>query len=192
MPPDLKRLFLAIPLPTELQHVAQAVQQGIRALNPERSCAWVPPENLHLTLRFLGALTPTQSARVTEALAGLPKNAPIALSLADLGSFPALTWARVIIWNLQPNPDLMLFQQTLEACMQTLGIAPPEHPYHPHVTLGRLRKPQAAPLNLPERQAWDVPPQACHWQPEAWHLFESCPSSQGVVYQSVQVFDWHV
>lgn len=190
MPPESKRLFLAISLPPKLQQAAQMVQKRIQALNPECSCAWVPPENLHLTLRFLGRLTFGLRVAVTEALAELPVSPPLALSLAHLGCFPTLRLARVIIWNLQPNPDLNAFQQTLELCLQPLGLAPPEHPYHPHVTLGRLRKSPSAPLRLPELQQCGIYPNACHWQPQTWHLFESSPSPQGVVYRSLQAFHW--
>lgn len=191
MPPEPKRLFIAISLPSELRAVAQAAQKLLQERHRDLSCAWVLPEKMHLTLRFLGLQGEAQIAQLSESLPlALADRLAFQLQLDDFGCFPALEWARVVFWNVYPSPALMELQQALEQQLLQQGFAPAEHPYHPHLTLGRVRQPQAAPLHLPEPRllAAVLPMPAWVWQVEQIELLESVPSPNGFVYNTLERF----
>jgi 2'-5' RNA ligase len=191
MRPEPRRLFIAISLPPELRAVAQAAQKLLQERHPGLSCAWVLPEKMHLTLKFLGLQSDAQIVKLTEILPlALAERSAFPLQLDAFGCFPALAWARVIFLNVCPRPALMALQQALEQVLLQQGFAPAEHPYHPHLTLGRVRQPQAAPLRLPESHllADVLPMPAWDWQVEQIALYESVPSPNGFVYNTLERF----
>lgn len=133
------RTFIAIELPPGVKRVMGDVEQELKAASPA-PVRWVKPDNIHLTLKFLGnvdsALTPGLIDGVREAVAGL---GPFHLSLAGLGAFPNPARARVV-WvglegDLEPLADL---QQRVEGQTAKLGFAKDERPFSPHLTLGRV------------------------------------------------------
>ncbi|MBT9545513.1 MAG: RNA 2',3'-cyclic phosphodiesterase [Candidatus Sericytochromatia bacterium] len=191
MPPEPKRLFIAISLPPELRALARAAQKLLRECHPNLPCAWVLPEKMHLTLKFLGLQSDAQIVKLTEILPlALAERLAFQLQLDGFGCFPALEWARVVFWNVYPRPALMELQQALEQQLLQQGFAPAEHPYHPHLTLGRVRQPQAVPLHLPEPHllAAVLPMPAWNWQVEQIELLESVPSPNGFVYNTLERF----
>ncbi len=191
MPPEPKRLFIAISLPSELRAVAQAAQKLLQERHRDLSCAWVLPEKMHLTLKFLGLQGQAQIAQLSELLPlALAGRSAFQLQLDDFGCFPAVVRARVIFWNVCPMPALMELQQTLEQLLLQQGFAPVEHPYHPHLTLGRVRQPQAVSLSLPESHllADILPMPAWVWHVEQIELLESVPSPNGFVYNTLERF----
>ncbi|MGE3726924.1 MAG: RNA 2',3'-cyclic phosphodiesterase [Candidatus Sericytochromatia bacterium] len=190
MPPEpkLKRLFIGISPPPALRLVAQAAQKLCMQQQPDLACAWVLPENMHLTLRFLGFQSDAQVAQLKEILpAALAERSGFELHLGGFGCFPALAGARVLFWNVEPESALMELQRELESRIQALGAAPAEHPYYPHLTLGRIRKPMRAPLSLPEPGVL-AETQLRPWTVTQIELFESVQGPQGVVYHTLADF----
>ena len=115
---------------------------------------WVPPENLHVTLRFLGDIAPAQVASLvahvrvqTEALA------PFALRLAALGSFPSARRPRVVLLELSPLAPLAELARAVERGVVSAGCAPEPRAFRGHLTLGRVRErgtpPSLAVLAVP-------------------------------------------
>jgi RNA 2',3'-cyclic 3'-phosphodiesterase len=128
------RLFVAIPLPAKLK----AILAGLRTeLDGAR---WVPIENLHLTLRFLGE-THEDAA---EALVGeLPLIAfeAFEVEINGVGTFPNVRDPRVLYARVVPTSYLTSLQQDVERMTESLGFEPESRPYRPHITLARLRRP---------------------------------------------------
>lgn len=114
---------------------------GVRDRLPR--ARWVPAENAHLTLLFLGetdeALVPSLSAALGEAFA---RYAPMPLRLSGGGTFPPERPARVAWVGLSAPPELSLLQADVtRAAVETVGHQPEDRPYHPHVTLARCNPP---------------------------------------------------
>lgn len=131
MPAD--RLFIAIPLPASMR------DQLAGLLTPMRSIAWTRPEQLHLTLRFLGEVDVDWSARMEAALSGVQVE-PFLLPVAGMGAFPPRGTARVIWVGVgQGHPRLHQLRQRIDDALLGTGFPLDVRIFHPHVTLGRVK-----------------------------------------------------
>jgi 2'-5' RNA ligase len=141
------RLFLGLPIPPEL---AQALTRLTRAIELPKGPLH-RPENLHLTLVFLGEVAEPTLPPIQQELSEL-HFAPCPLKLSSLGTFPR---AGVLYAEVEPTRPLLHLQAKLAASMARCGFAPEDRPYHPHITLAcfhgplRLNKShQALPSSL--------------------------------------------
>ncbi|MBK8834746.1 MAG: RNA 2',3'-cyclic phosphodiesterase [Anaerolineae bacterium] len=86
------RVFLAILLDPPLRDALRACVRALQAAHPPARLRWVGDEQHHLTLHFLGEISPTQVEAVTRALAAIPPPvAPLSLTLGGLGAFPSFS-----------------------------------------------------------------------------------------------------
>jgi 2'-5' RNA ligase len=133
------RLFVAINLPeTERGNVARAlVGLGAEGL-PVR---WSAREALHLTLKFLGEVPDARAGEIGAALAEAVRGArPFDVTLSGLGGFPELARASVVWLGVERHPALELLANDVELALAALGFESELRPFHPHVTLGRVRR----------------------------------------------------
>jgi 2'-5' RNA ligase len=109
-----------------------------------RGVAWVAPDNLHVTLKFLGHVEPARLERVGHALAGVAsQHAAFDLEVRGLGAFPTPTRARVIWAGLVGGtPALGALAASVEKVLAESGFAPEGRPFAAHLTLARVREPR--------------------------------------------------
>ena len=102
---------------------------------------WVSPENLHLTLRFLGDTAGEQLPGLAVGLDALGlRHRPFTLSVAGIGCFPNLRRPRVIWAGLQDAQErLGPLQQEVEEMVKGVGWPAESRSFRPHLTLGRVR-----------------------------------------------------
>jgi recombination protein RecA len=120
---------------------AAELREGAAAIS------WVRPENLHLTLRFLGVVDEAGLARVREALEEAAAwTAPFAVRLGGLGGFPSPRAPRVVWVGVEAGAEaLAMLHARVESALAARGIPRETRPFHAHVTLGRARDPRGAP-----------------------------------------------
>lgn len=136
------RLFIALELPPEIiQHIA-AVQQGLKQRAPQGAVRWVKPGNIHLTLKFLGDVPIDQREALEDALAQVVEDrAPFQLAAGGLGCFPNARRPSVIWMGLTDDiATLHALRDAVEAHIAPLGYPTDDRPFHPHLTLGRVRR----------------------------------------------------
>ena len=130
MPAD--RLFVAIPLPAPVREQLAALYET------SGSIAWTRPEQLHLTLRFLGEVGPEWTDSFGDALE-LVQVEPFVLPVTGLGVFPPRGQARVIWIGVgHGHPRLYQLRQQIDDALLGTGFPLDVRIFHPHVTLGRL------------------------------------------------------
>ena len=103
---------------------------------------WVRPDNMHLTLKFLGEI-PIESCKEMEAAIAMAADgvAPINLAVKGVGVFSNIKHARVIWAGMAGDTGgLVNFQQHLDAHLSKIGIGPEKRPYRAHLTLGRINR----------------------------------------------------
>jgi len=133
------RLFVAANLTGAVKEALAKVQQALRALGGDVS--WVKPENLHITLKFLGEVEggrlETVKGVIASSVAGC---GPVFLSFAGLGTFPNLRAPRVIWVGVKEGFEgLSFLQANLEEGFHGIGFPRETRPFTPHLTLGRVR-----------------------------------------------------
>ncbi len=133
------RLFLAVLLPDPVKTL---VGEQIATMAGEGwPVRWVQPEGAHLTLRFLGETTRERAELVRLAMpAVVAAHEPFDLRTATLGVFPNFRHPRVLWLGLHgPTHRLQALADDVNRAVTELGFPPAEDPYHPHITLGRVR-----------------------------------------------------
>ncbi len=125
------RLFVALDLPGQLRTRLSWMAGGLPGAR------WVPPENYHLTLRFIGELPRFRAEEVDLALAGL--RAPgFALQLAGVGAFEKAGRVNALWVGVERSPQLDHLQAKVETALQRAGLDRERRRFLPHVTLARM------------------------------------------------------
>lgn len=126
------RLFVALVLPEPVRLRLSLLGGGVPGAR------WVPVENLHLTLRFVGEVDEGRSQDIDAALQSV--RAPgFALILEGIGYFGPARAARSIHIGVRRNPALDHLYQKIESALVRSGCEPEGRKFSPHVTLARLR-----------------------------------------------------
>jgi RNA 2',3'-cyclic 3'-phosphodiesterase len=142
----LLRVFFAVELPEEVRSRAGEHISDLRNRLPEVRAGWERPEKLHITLKFIGEVEPEASA----ALARAAERAAAALSpfhfvIQDAGAFPVRGLPRVLWLGVQDaSGSLARLHKSLEQECEGAGFPCEERPFHPHLTIARLRRPEGA------------------------------------------------
>ena len=133
------RAFIAIDLPDGVKSFLSEAQETLK-LHGFR-VKWVRPQNIHLTLKFLGDTAIADTDKIAEAMALAAKNCPIvSLTAKGIGVFPNVRRPRVIWAGLNGQLEtLAKLQQTLDAHLADLGFAGDTRAFKSHLTLGRVK-----------------------------------------------------
>ena len=135
------RAFIAIELSPEIQeklkHLTSQLKQQLEGVPVK----WVPVENIHLTLKFLGNVSITNIEVLERILeAEVSNHHPFEISVGELGAFPSTRRPRVAWVKLQAPPDLFEIQRCIEQEAARLGYAREKRSFKPHLTLGRVSR----------------------------------------------------
>jgi len=128
-----KRLFVAIDPPPEIRELLAGLCSGL----PE--ARWIAPEQLHLTLCFIGDVSGAAFLDVKEALGGI-HHRPLLLRLQGVGFFPPRGLPRIIWVGIEHNEPLEVLQRKITARLFSLGLEPENRKFSPHITLVRLHQ----------------------------------------------------
>lgn len=136
------RAFVALPLSDPTHRQLSRIQHTLQRDIPQRAVKWVSPEKIHLTLFFLGEIFASRVDAIKEALAVVARNAwPITVQVGGLGVFPRPSKARVLWVGLRDSAEhLALLHMAVNEALEQLGYEPDRRPFHPHLTLGRVRR----------------------------------------------------
>ncbi len=134
----MPRLFIAIDLPESIKDLLETLRADLAG------AVWVKRQTYHLTLRFLGDQVPIAQANATAASLTAVQFTPFDLRVRGVGRFPPdpRSAARVLWAGIEAPPDLAQLHADLSAVLTSLGFPPEDHPFHPHVTLARMKLPR--------------------------------------------------
>ena len=125
------RLFVGIELPWSLRERLTLLCGGVPGAR------WVPADNYHLTLRFIGEVAAFEAEEIDAALAALRGRA-FPLTLAGVGTFSKAGRETALWAGVERNPTLEHLQSKVETALQRAGCAAERRRFTPHVTLARL------------------------------------------------------
>jgi 2'-5' RNA ligase len=133
------RTFIAIELPGAILDLLKTVQGRLKSEHLDFK--WVQPENIHLTLRFLGDISPEMVPKIENAMEQAAKGvAPFTLLPKGLGAFPGLHRPRVLWMGVGGDTDqLQKLYRSLTNQLEIAGLEKETRPYAGHLTLGRAK-----------------------------------------------------
>ncbi len=126
------RLFVAIDLPESVKERLALLCCGLPGAR------WVDPDQIHLTLRFIGEVDGGLFRDIRDVLA-TTEGECFSLQLSGIGFFPPRGKPRVIWAGLQRNESLLKLRNRMESRLVDLGLEPEGRKFSPHITLARLK-----------------------------------------------------
>ena len=133
------RAFIAIVLPSGIKGAVSKIQGELKTTLPKIS--WTKPDNLHITLKFLGEISPQQLSNIKQVITEVAKtNTWFQIKFKTIGVFPNIKQAR-IIWigtNQVPLRMKKIVEQLELKCMK-LGIPKEKRLFYNHITVGRIK-----------------------------------------------------
>jgi len=181
------RLFVAFEIPFEIRAQITSLINELRPVVP--GAKWVRPENLHLTLKFIGETETGAVEAIRGVLARVHMQAPLELQFKGLGFFPTETKPRVLWMGVEGPPGLSQLAGEIETALETLGFPSEQRAFTPHLTLARLegkRLPDRARSAIEKNRSREFGT-VCAAQ---FHLIESKLKSAGAEYTTVQTFSF--
>jgi 2'-5' RNA ligase len=137
--PEVLRLFVAVELPANVRQRLADVADEVRGMGLER-LRWVRPENIHITLKFLGETPAERRPQIEDALRAAAEGvAPHELTLGELGKFGGRQNPRVLWVDVRGDVDaLKTLQKRVDTRMASLDFPSDERPFAAHLTLARV------------------------------------------------------
>jgi len=191
----MRRLFVALDLAIGVVEELLNIQEEFHAYLdangdlPQTRMRWTHPENIHLTLKFLGDTDDALVSRLSDTISGLVKPLfPFEVETKGLGFFPAPELPRIFWCGFDPESAevLALLQQAIERDLGELGFAPNERAFHPHITLGRVKS-RSNPNFAKFAQKYENKSFGKSYVKD-FVLYESILTPKGPVYQVVERF----
>ena len=133
------RSFIAVEIPAEIQRTILRHTASLQKTLVKPLVRWVEAQNLHLTLKFLGDVAPEALEQLNGALkVELINQGSFSMSVAGLGMFPNPQRPRIIWIGLEAPSALSTLQHSVDTVAALMGYIPEEHPFSPHLTIGRV------------------------------------------------------
>ena len=179
-----RRLFTALDIAVE---VRAALVELVRQLSPAAPFRWSPPENLHITTKFIGNWPADQYEQLLQILAAVAKPGPIEIAIRGLGWYPNPHSPRILFAGIQAGPVLQGLHQQTDAACAAIGIPAETKPFNPHLTLARSKSPDG--LQAVRQLIAQLPSTAFgEFTARAFHLYESVPGLAGSEYTKLEEF----
>ncbi len=142
---EVLRLFIGIKLSDKVRETLGNLKDELN--EKLAGVRWVPIENLHITLKFLGNCEQGKVEAVAAVLDPLRKYLPCPVEIGGLGGFPSSGSAKIIWVGVDDPGDIIeeIYRSCEKGCGR-LGFKKERRKYHPHVTIGRCR---GRPVRLP-------------------------------------------
>ena len=135
------RAFIAVNLSPEILEGIEQVSLDLRARMKDVPVRWVPVENIHLTLKFLGNVS-TANLEILKDILGkvVSSHSECDISVGGIGAFPKPHNPRVIWVGMEVPQELVTLQHNIEIETARLGYSREHRPFSAHLTFGRVSR----------------------------------------------------
>jgi 2'-5' RNA ligase len=184
--PLRRRLFAAIALEEPARREVASLQKHLAAKvsGPDGMPRWSRPDQMHLTLVFIGSVDPQRAATIVAAGEPPIAVAPFGMSLAGIGVFPPRGAPRVLWLGVGEGAESVIrIRQIVAGRLAAAGVELEARPFHPHVTLARWKESRASDGR--RVRGADIGRSAIHSMVDAVTLFESRPGPGGSIYTPI-------
>ena len=137
--PGSVRLFVAIDPDDKLRAGLADRVEALRAeLGRDSAIRWVAPENLHVTLRFIGSVERAQAEAIACAIEPPMAMSPFEMTPGAGVAFPEARQPRVLAVRVEPSDGFAVVRDEIEGRLVRSGVAPERRLFTPHLTVGRV------------------------------------------------------
>lgn len=182
------RAFIAIELPQIIKTALAKLQEQLKQSGAD--VKWVEPQNIHLTLKFLGEINQEQLVLIKQIIDDTARDRKtFPASISSLRAFPKINFPRVIWAGISPGDnETKEIVRDLEEKIQKLGIPKEERPFAAHITLGRVRslKNKEKLVQALNSLTPDLSAQPIEFPVLKITLFKSTLSPKGPSYEAIQ------
>ncbi len=132
------RCFIAIELPEAVKSALTGIEEELKKTRAD--VRWVKPENIHLTLKFLGNIEEKQTDEIIKIMGDVcSRYYPFNLEIRGMGAFPNIKSPRVLWVGIEGNDTLKTLQEEIDKGMETIGFEREDRAFTAHLTIGRFR-----------------------------------------------------
>lgn len=131
------RLFVALPVPAEVRENLRSLLDQLHAVDSHQR--FIPPENLHLTLKFIGEVPPDRLAAIAAQLEKVRLSVFVELQFRGIGFFPNARRPSVAWVGILSSPQLAQLAAAINDVLSAVGIPRDEKPFVPHLTIARFK-----------------------------------------------------
>lgn len=132
------RLFCGLSLAYEVRRNLELLLEHLR---PQADIRWSPPDNLHITTKFIGEWPDDRVEEIRQALRGIPAPGPMQIGIRGIGWFPNPHSPRVLFAGVDAPQALQDLHAAADSRLAAIGVKAESKPYHPHLTLARIQTP---------------------------------------------------
>jgi 2'-5' RNA ligase len=184
------RLFVALEIPAKVRDEFAALINELRAADSSFSknrARWVRPENLHVTLKFIGHVDNGKLDAIRATLGEVRLGSQVELRFSGLGFFPNAKRPRVFWAGMESSPNLGPLATEIDTRLKKLGIPSETKEFAPHLTLARFDPPGISD-GLSEIAQQNVAREFGAARTGEFHLFESKTRANGAEYMRLSSF----
>jgi 2'-5' RNA ligase len=179
------RLFVALATPTEVREKIASLIRELRGVdgNPK----WINPDNLHVTLKFIGEVAPEKAVEIGDALATVQTQQSVVVKFREIGFFPDARRPSVAWVGIQSAQMLFFLAGEVNRALVPLGIPREEKPFVPHLTIARFKETRLSPAlraEIEKQKSREFGTLATG----EFHLVESKRKSAGAEYTTLRSF----
>jgi RNA 2',3'-cyclic 3'-phosphodiesterase len=190
------RLFVAVEIEEPARIAAAHAGERLRAEVSRRGvhldARWVPADNLHITLWFIGEVDEVRAAAIVSALQPPFPHEPFELRLAGLGAFPPSGAPRVFWLGVSAGQEgLRALHTETGARLRPLGFEAERRPYSAHLTIARVKDAPRGSGPIVREVLAGTPAEAGSSSVSAVTLFRSRVSSRGSTYEPLARVPFH-
>lgn len=179
------RLFIAIEIPSQIRQALAVFVNELRSTAAHAK--WVRPENLHVTLKFLGHTDAGNLAKIENSLRTVRSAQLVNLEFTGVGFFPNEKRPRVFWVGMNCSSNLADVADAIDHGMHQLGFPRENRPFTPHLTLARF-DPPSLPAKLAEAVKQNSSRNFGWLATREFHLIESKLKPTGAEYTKIQSF----
>ena len=184
------RLFVALDIPSAVRQSLAELIASLRSAEPtssKRKARWVRPENLHVTLKFIGHVEPATLDAIHAALSTVRSEQSVDLSFRGLGFFPNENRPRVLWAGMEASSNLTPLAGEVDQGLARLGFPRETRAFTPHLTLARFDPPGIS-KELRAAAAANVANEFGVLRTGEFHLIESKLKPSSAEYTTLQTF----
>ena len=135
------RMFIAVDFSPEIIAKIARISEYLQTQTPSKALKWVAPENLHLTLKFMGDVREDHLDAIEQGIKEAMKGQPsFKISIEGMGMYPNASQPRVLWLGIKDTGNLSQIHHKLALALQEFYPEPEKRPFSPHLTIARIRQ----------------------------------------------------